>query len=158
MPPRRATKRKAPSRGEKESTDSEEEPKTKRVFQSPKPKVSAKLVPCKRASKRKKPAPRGGKEATDNEEEPGARPVPKPKPQRSRAYKMPPPLPAGEVLTDAVKHRWRLGVSVGKGGFGEIYRAVPVGSAQDVHHVIKIVGHESWPYLFCSVHVCSEYA
>lgn len=100
MPPKRASKRIAASRERKEATDSEDEPKSKRMCPAPQPKV-----------------------------------------KKSRAYKMPPPLPAGELLTDMSKHCWRLGESVGKGGFGEIYRAVPVGSAQDSHHVIKIVCH-----------------
>ena len=59
-----------------------------------------------------------------------------------KAYKMPPPIPAGEVLTDMLKKEWSLGSSVGKGGFGEIYLATPRGKAvskREAEHVIKIV-------------------
>ena len=48
------------------------------------------------------------------------------KPKKGRqpkAYKMPPPLPMGEVLTALDKSQWKIGTSVGKGGFGEIYSA-----------------------------------
>ena len=95
---------------------------------------------------KRRAAARGRKEATDSEDEvpKSKRPCPA-KPARAKksgAYKMPPPLPAGEVLTDMTKGSWVLGDSVGKGGFGEIYRAAPVGtsaSAQHANHVIKIV-------------------
>lgn len=69
--------------------------------------------------------------------------VSKPKAKKSGPYKMPPPLPAGEVISDMAKRSWKLGVSVGKGGFGEIYRAAPLGpsaASQLADHVIKIVG------------------
>ena len=49
----------------------------------------------------------------------GAQPAPKKR--KANAYKMPDPLPLGEVLTDIRKKQWSLGQSVGKGGFGEIY-------------------------------------
>ena len=99
-------------------------------------------------AKLKRKATARAKEATDSGDEPKSKrvrsaqpkpPAPKPRAKKSGPYKMPPPLPAGEVLTDIAKHSWRLGESIGKGGFGEIYRAVPVGGAQDAHHVIKIV-------------------
>ena len=92
---------------------------------------------------KRKAAARARKEATDSEDEPKSKracAAPRPKAKKSRAYKMPPPLPAGQVLTDVTgKHSWSLGTSVGKGGFGEIYRASPVGSGKSSHHVIKIV-------------------
>ncbi len=59
--------------------------------------------------------------------------------------KMPPPLPKGEVLTDAIKkQQWVIGSSIGKGGFGEIYLAFKKGSstAATAQHVIKIVSIE----------------
>ena len=55
---------------------------------------------------------------------------------------MPPPLPKGEVLTDAIKKgQWVIGTSIGKGGFGEIYMANKHGSssAANAQFVIKIV-------------------
>ena len=88
------------------------------------------------------------KEATDSESDVPPKKKPCPRPKKNGPYKMPPPLPAGEVLTDYAKHSWVLGDSVGKGGFGEIYRAAPVGksaSAQHADHVIKIVRY-SLPY------------
>ena len=92
---------------------------------------------------RRKAVTRRHQEATDSDDEPKSKracPAPKPRAKKSGPYKMPPPLPAGEVLTDITKHSWRLGESIGKGGFGEIYRAVSVGSTQSANHVIKIVG------------------
>ena len=93
---------------------------------------------------KRKPAARGREEATDidlEEEAPKRKKAcpPKPRAKKSGSYKMPPPLPRGEELTDFAKHRWRLEESIGKGGFGEIYRAVPVGSTQSADYVIKIV-------------------
>ena len=62
------------------------------------------------------------------------------KKKRAGAYKMPPPLPKGEILTDFRKSKWCLGTSVGKGGFGEIYTACPSGKSIDsAQYVIKIV-------------------
>lgn len=79
---------------------------------------------------------------------------PAPKRKKAGAYKMPDPLPAGEVLTDIRKKQWSLGASVGKGGFGEIYLALEVkdGRTQgEPSHVIKIEPHENGP-LFCELH------
>lgn len=68
--------------------------------------------------------------------------------RKKGTWKMPPPLPAGEVLSDFGKKQWVIGASVGKGGFGEIYLAAPHGSSASVavaRHVIKIVsGGPSW--------------
>ena len=47
--------------------------------------------------------------------------MPPKKPRKAaNGYKLPDPIPAGEVIT-AGKRSWRLGRSVGVGGFGEIY-------------------------------------
>ena len=60
-------------------------------------------------------------------------------PVKHGAWKMPPPLPVGELLTDFSGKQWRIGSSVGKGGFGEIYSASSTkGSNKD--YVIKVVG------------------
>ena len=37
------------------------------------------------------------------------------------AYKLPDPLPAGEILRDYCKKEWKLGKPIGAGGFGLIY-------------------------------------
>ena len=58
-------------------------------------------------------------------------------------WKMPPPIPSGEILTDFNKKQWMLGGSVGKGGFGEIYMATPSGKSttdKASQYVIKVVG------------------
>lgn len=36
-------------------------------------------------------------------------------------YKLPDPIPMGEILRDMAKKEWQIGPSVGTGGFGEIY-------------------------------------
>lgn len=35
--------------------------------------------------------------------------------------KLPAKLPANEILTDITQNKWRLGNSIGYGGFGDIY-------------------------------------
>ena len=46
------------------------------------------------------------------------------KPRRSpNGYILPDPLPSGLVVTDLRKQQWKIGKSVGLGGFGEIYSA-----------------------------------
>ena len=75
--------------------------------------------------------------------------------RKKGARKMPPPLPAGEVLSDFSKKEWVIGASVGKGGFGEIYLAAPQGSSASMtvaRHVIKIVsGGPSWPFCLWTI-------
>jgi hypothetical protein len=45
-------------------------------------------------------------------------------PRRSpNGYLLPDRLPAGLIVTDLCKGRWRIGKSIGLGGFGEIYSA-----------------------------------
>jgi len=45
-------------------------------------------------------------------------------PRRSpNGYILPDPLPAGLIVTDLRKGRWKIGKSIGLGGFGEIYSA-----------------------------------
>jgi hypothetical protein len=36
-------------------------------------------------------------------------------------YKLPDPIPIGEILRDVTKKEWQIGPSIGVGGFGEIY-------------------------------------
>ena len=46
------------------------------------------------------------------------------KPRRSpNGYILPDPLPSGLIITDLRKQQWKIGKSVGLGGFGEIYSA-----------------------------------
>lgn len=75
--------------------------------------------------------------------------------RKKGTWKMPPPLPAGEVLSDFGKKQWVIGASVGKGGFGEIYLAAPHGSSASVavaRHVIKIVsGGPSWSFFLRTI-------
>ncbi|MEQ2232200.1 Serine/threonine-protein kinase vrk1 [Ilyodon furcidens] len=63
-------------------------------------------------------------------------------------------FPPGEVLTDTGKKSWKLGVPIGKGGFGLIYLAEqntekPVGP--DARYVIKVEPYENGP-LFSELH------
>ena len=63
-------------------------------------------------------------------------------PKKRGPWKVPPPLPIGELLTDFEKKQWVLGPSVGKGGFGEIYLAAPQrsdASLANATYAIKIV-------------------
>lgn len=39
----------------------------------------------------------------------------------SNGNRLPDPLPCGSVLTDVMQRKWKLGKSIGIGGFGEIY-------------------------------------
>lgn len=44
--------------------------------------------------------------------------------KKANGYKMPAPIPSGEVIHDTLmKKKWRIGPSIGVGGFGEIYSA-----------------------------------
>lgn len=61
----------------------------------------------------------------------------------ANGYQMPEPVPPGTVLTDMAKRQWKVGPSIGSGGFGEIYCACEVGSGvkkpDDYPYVVKIV-------------------
>lgn len=72
-----------------------------------------------------------------------AKPANKPR-KRANGYKMPEPLPNGLILKDIAKKEWKLGPSIGKGGFGEIYSAQKCGDSpsrksSSYPYVIKIV-------------------
>ncbi|XP_039756567.1 serine/threonine-protein kinase VRK1 [Pararge aegeria] len=76
--------------------------------------------------------------------------------KKANGYKMPAPIPLGEVLTDTIfKKKWRIGPSIGVGGFGEIYSACDHNSSPkkggSYPYVIKIEPHENGP-LFVEVH------
>lgn len=44
-----------------------------------------------------------------------------PKKKGANGYKLPDPIPNGEILTDLMKNKWIISSSIGVGGFGEIY-------------------------------------
>lgn len=68
-------------------------------------------------------------------------------------YKLPEPIPQGEILTDLSKQQWIIGKSIGVGGFGEIYSAAPYSGKipKDFSTVIKIEPHTNGP-LFVEMH------
>lgn len=39
----------------------------------------------------------------------------------ANGYKLPDPIPVGEIVRDVTKKEWQIGPSIGIGGFGEIY-------------------------------------
>jgi len=47
--------------------------------------------------------------------------VPVPKRIAAAGCKLSAQLPAGEILTDITQNKWRLGNTIGYGGFGDIY-------------------------------------
>lgn len=73
----------------------------------------------------------------------------------ANGYQMPEPVPPGTVLTDMAKRQWKVGPSIGSGGFGEIYCACEVGSGvkkpDDYPYVVKIEPHGNGP-LFVEMH------
>ncbi|KAM3956985.1 nucleosomal histone kinase 1 isoform 1-T2 [Aphomia sociella] len=76
--------------------------------------------------------------------------------KKANGYKMPSPIAAGEVIHDAIgKKKWRIGPSIGVGGFGEIYSACDhEGSPKkgsNYPYVVKIEPHENGP-LFVEKH------
>ncbi|KAJ8670481.1 hypothetical protein QAD02_001740 [Eretmocerus hayati] len=77
----------------------------------------------------------------------------KPRKKAANGYKMPDPIPKGEIVTDLKKQRWIFGSSIGVGGFGEIYAAAPYKdkTPTDYPAVIKIEPHGNGP-LFVEMH------
>ncbi|CAG9788949.1 unnamed protein product [Diatraea saccharalis] len=76
--------------------------------------------------------------------------------KNTNGYKMPAPIPIGEVIHDTIaKKKWRIGPSIGVGGFGEIYSACNhEGSPKKESNfpfVVKIEPHENGP-LFVEKH------
>ena len=49
--------------------------------------------------------------------------LPKGKKAKVKPYKMPPPIPNGQTFVALDKTKWKVGLPIGKGGFGEIYAA-----------------------------------
>ena len=68
--------------------------------------------------------------------------APKKAPKKKAAppvRKMAPPLPCGTILSGFTKKEWKLGKSIGKGGFGEIYEAFSTAAKSSGNYVIKVV-------------------
>ncbi|XP_072793811.1 serine/threonine-protein kinase VRK2 isoform X1 [Vicugna pacos] len=67
-------------------------------------------------------------------------------PRKNEKYKLPVPLPEGQVLDDTEGKRWILGKMIGSGGFGLIYLAFPTNKPdEDARHVIKVEYQENGP-------------
>ena len=64
-----------------------------------------------------------------------ARPVQKKKP--AQIHKLPDPIREGEVVKDIQKRQWRLGKSIGVGGFGEIYAGMLCHSLWKIHFIFN---------------------
>jgi len=76
--------------------------------------------------------------------------MPPKKPAKKTAangYKMPDPIPAGEVVRSNTKETWTIGKSIGVGGFGEIYLcSAGEGKCNDnAALAMKIEPHENGP-------------
>lgn len=75
-------------------------------------------------------------------------------PRRSpNGFILPDPLPEGLIVTDLRKKKWRLGKSIGLGGFGEIYSAAFLNGtrASREDFVVKVEPHTNGP-LFVELH------
>lgn len=77
------------------------------------------------------------------------------KPRMSpNGYQLPDPIQPDEILTDVLKKKWKLGKSVGVGGFGEIYMAsddIQNPAGPDCRYVVKVEPHNNGP-LFSEMH------
>lgn len=65
------------------------------------------------------------------------------KKRKVNGYQMPERIPIGMILTDLSKQQWKIGPSIGVGGFGEIYCACKANEApkkhEDYAYVVKVV-------------------
>lgn len=63
--------------------------------------------------------------------------------KKKNGYEMPKELKSGDVLTDQHKKSWKIGKSIGIGGFGEIYSACAADKVpkkvDDYQYVVKLV-------------------
>ncbi|KAG5671453.1 hypothetical protein PVAND_001649 [Polypedilum vanderplanki] len=75
--------------------------------------------------------------------------------KKKNGYEAPKKLKPGTILRDNYKKDWKIGVSIGIGGFGEIYSAHDASSAtkklEDYPYVVKIEPHNNGP-LFVEMH------
>lgn len=65
--------------------------------------------------------------------------------RKANAYQMPEDIPLGEIMTDLSKQQWKIGPSIGTGGFGEIYCACKANEStkkhEDYPYVVKVVSY-----------------
>lgn len=63
--------------------------------------------------------------------------------RKANAYQMPESIAPGELMTDLSKQQWKIGPSIGVGGFGEIYCACKANEStkkyEDYPYVVKVV-------------------
>ncbi|XP_031628037.1 nucleosomal histone kinase 1 [Contarinia nasturtii] len=75
--------------------------------------------------------------------------------RKANAYQMPESIPLGMVFTDLSKQQWKIGPSIGVGGFGEIYCACKANEStkkyEDYQYVVKVEPHGNGP-LFVEMH------
>lgn len=74
--------------------------------------------------------------------------------RKANGYQVPEQIPLGEVLTDLSKQQWRIGPSIGSGGFGEIYSACKADSSiklDDYPFVVKIVSKFDYSMQFIGI-------
>jgi len=73
----------------------------------------------------------------------------------ANGFRLPDPIAPGEILTDMTEKQWRIGKSIGVGGFGEIYLASDdlTTSTESVNadYCVKIEPHSNGP-LFTEMH------
>lgn len=86
-----------------------------------------------------------------------AAPKKAPAKRKANGYQMPEPIPLGEVFTDLGKQQWKIGPTIGSGGFGDIYCACKANEStkkyDDYQYVIKVVSFE---FFFAAQLVCSN--
>lgn len=58
--------------------------------------------------------------------------------KKSKLYNMPEKIKEGTILRDLMKTEWKIGPSIGTGGFGEIYSAAKKGESK-FDYVVKCV-------------------
>ncbi|CAL4128017.1 unnamed protein product, partial [Meganyctiphanes norvegica] len=73
----------------------------------------------------------------------------------ANGFRLPDPIAPGEILTDMTQKQWRIGKSIGVGGFGEIYLASDdIASSTDstnADYCVKVEPHSNGP-LFTEMH------
>lgn len=60
-------------------------------------------------------------------------------------YRLPDPLPDGEVVLDNTRNQWTIGKAIGCGGFGEIYAARPVADKSESWDYVVKIDHNTGP-------------
>ncbi|XP_075149019.1 nucleosomal histone kinase 1 isoform X2 [Haematobia irritans] len=70
--------------------------------------------------------------------------------KKSKLYNMPEKVNEGTILKDLTKTEWKIGPSIGSGGFGDIYTATKKGENK-YDYVVKCEPHDNGP-LFVEMH------